>query len=59
LKIFYDEWQFYKSVGYKSLLTERQFKPKKDDMEDTKITDYEGFIVPEAPKPPAKMFVFR
>jgi hypothetical protein len=46
-------------VGYKSLLTERQFKPKKDDMEDTKITDYEGFVVPEAPKPPAKKFVFR
>jgi putative phage-type endonuclease len=59
LKIFYDEWQFYKSVGYKSLLTERQFKPKKDDMEDTKITDYEGFVVSEAPKPPAKKFVFR
>jgi hypothetical protein len=61
LKIFYDEWQFYKSVGYKSLLTERQFKPKKDDMEDTKITDYEGFVVPEpeTPKPPAKKFVFR
>jgi putative phage-type endonuclease len=61
LKIFYDEWQFYKAVGYKSLLTERQFKPKKDDMEDTKITDYEGFVVPEpeTPKPPAKKFVFR
>jgi len=61
LKIFYDEWQFYKSVGYKSLLTERQFKPKKDDMEDTKITDYEGFVVPEPEptKPPAKKFVFR
>ena len=59
LKIFYDEWQFYKSVGYKSLLTERQFKPKKDDMEDKKITDYEGFVVSEAPKPPAKKFVFR
>jgi len=61
LKIFYDEWQFYKSVGYKSLLTERQFKPKKDDMEDTKITDYEGFVVPEpeTPKPPSKKFVFR
>lgn len=59
LKIFYDEWQFYKSVGYKSLLTERQFKPKKDDMEDTKITDYEGFVVSEAPKPPAKKFIFR
>ena len=61
LKNFYDEWQFYKSVGYKSLLTERQFKPKKDDMEDTKITDYEGFVVPapETPKPPAKKFVFR
>jgi putative phage-type endonuclease len=61
LKIFYDEWQFYKAVGYKSLLSERQFKPKKDDMEDTKITDYEGFVVPEPeiPKPPAKKFVFR
>ena len=61
LKIFYDEWQFYKSVGYKSLLTERQFKPKKDNMEDTKITDYEGFVVPETEtqKPPAKKFVFR
>ena len=61
LKIFYDEWQFYKAVGYKSLLTERQFKPKKDDMEDKKITDYEGFIVPapESQKPPAKKFVFR
>jgi putative phage-type endonuclease len=61
LKNFYDEWQFYKSVGYKSLLTERQFKPKKDDMEDTKITDYEGFVVPEpeTSKPPAKKFVFR
>lgn len=61
LKIFYDEWQFYKSVGYKSLLTERQFKPKKDDMEGTKITDYEGFVVPETEtqKPPAKKFVFR
>lgn len=59
LKIFYDEWQFYKAVGYKSLLTERQFKPKKDDMEGTKITDYEGFVLPEAPKPPAKKFVFR
>jgi hypothetical protein len=61
LKIFYDEWQFYKSVGYKSLLSERQFKPKKDDMEDTKITDYEGFVVPEPEtlKPPAKKFVFR
>ncbi len=61
LKIFYDEWQFYKSVGYKSLLTERQFKPKKDDMEDKKITDYEGFVVPapESQKPPAKKFVFR
>lgn len=59
LKIFYDEWQFYKAVGYKSLLSERQFKPKKDDMEDTKITDYEGFVVPEAPKPPVKKFVFR
>jgi putative phage-type endonuclease len=61
LKIFYDEWQFYKSVGYKSLLTERQFKPKKDDMEDTKITDYEGFVVPEpeTPKAPAKKFIFR
>lgn len=61
LKIFYDEWQFYKAVGYKSLLSERQFKPKKDDMEDTKITDYEGFVVPEpeSAKPPAKKFVFR
>ena len=61
LKNFYDEWQFYKSVGYKSLLTERQFKPKKDDMEGTKITDYEGFVVPETEtqKPPAKKFVFR
>jgi putative phage-type endonuclease len=61
LKIFYDEWQFYKSVGYKSLLSERQFKPKKDDMEDTKITDYEGFVVPapETPKAPAKKFIFR
>jgi putative phage-type endonuclease len=43
LKIFYDELQFYRKVGYKSLLTERQYKPKKDDMEDTKITDYDGF----------------
>lgn len=58
LKIFYDEWQFYKAVGYKSLLTERQFKPKKDDMEGTKITDYEGFVLPEAPKPLLKSLFF-
>jgi putative phage-type endonuclease len=45
LKNFYDQWQFYKKHGYDSLLSERQVKPKSklNSVENTYLTDYEGF----------------
>lgn len=43
LKLFHDQWQFYKLHGYDSLLTERQIKPKPSNIDDTKLTDYDGF----------------
>lgn len=45
LKLFYDQWQFYKKHGYESLLTERQVKPKASKSESTYLTDYEGFTI--------------
>lgn len=45
LKLFYDQWQFYKKHGYDSLLSERQVKPKPSKSENTYLTDYEGFTV--------------
>ena len=45
LKLFYDQWQFYKKHGYDSLLTDRQVKPKSSGIEDTHLTDYAGFTV--------------
>jgi len=45
LKLFYDQWQFYKKHGYESLLSERQVKPKASKSENTYLTDYEGFTV--------------
>ncbi len=45
LKLFYDQWQFYKKHGYESLLSERQIKPKKTQSENTYLTDYDGFTV--------------
>lgn len=45
LKLFYDQWQFYKKHGYESLLSERQIKPKKTQVENTYLTDYDGFTV--------------
>ena len=45
LKLFYDQWQFYKKHGYESLLTERQIKPRSSGVEDTLLTEYAGFTV--------------
>jgi len=45
LKLFYDEWQFYKKHGYESLLSERQIKPKKSNYESTNLTEFDGFTV--------------
>lgn len=45
LKLFYDQWQFYKKHGYDSLLTERQIKPKYGFRDDTLLSDYDGFTV--------------
>jgi len=45
LKLFYDQWQFYKKHGYESLLSERQIKPKSSGIADSSLTDYDGFIV--------------
>ena len=45
LKEFYDKWQYYKGLGEDGIRQLKTIKPKKNQIDDKSITEYEGFVI--------------